>query len=120
MMGLRKNLILRRPQRGRLEGRTQFIQPKTETPPAGVAPCAGAALFRPTGSLFYPCPKSRTPPRIFGNIYRYASVRLLKAFARQRGVKPRNFANTGFCGKESLLCPCYAAPIITTGAPMSC
>src|SRR6266851_8768018 len=31
-MALRKNLILRRPQGGRLEGRTRLIQPETETP----------------------------------------------------------------------------------------
>src|SRR5712691_2370388 len=31
-MALRKNLILRRPQGGRLEVRTRLIQPETETP----------------------------------------------------------------------------------------
>src|SRR6266478_1350641 len=34
-MALRKNLILRRPQSGRLEGRTTVIQFETETPPLG-------------------------------------------------------------------------------------
>ncbi len=34
-MALRKNLILRRPQSGRLEGRTTFIQLETETPSLG-------------------------------------------------------------------------------------
>src|SRR5713101_1379611 len=34
-MALRKNLILRRPRSGRLEGRTTFIQLETETPSLG-------------------------------------------------------------------------------------
>src|SRR5258708_22237081 len=34
-MALRRNLILRRPQSGRLEGRTTFIQLETETPSLG-------------------------------------------------------------------------------------
>ncbi len=33
MMALRKSLILRRPQSGRLEGRTGIIQPETERLP---------------------------------------------------------------------------------------
>ena len=42
-MALRKDLVLRRPQGGRLEGRTRLIQPETKT-----LPCR--AFSNPTGA----------------------------------------------------------------------
>src|SRR5712691_8074336 len=44
-MELTKNLILRRPRSGRLEGRTRFIQLETETLPARVESAGAASII---------------------------------------------------------------------------